>query len=104
MSDDRFPDRPRRLEREFGVPFAGDILPPARWTQTALKSFPTEGRLNWKDLFGREAPVVLDLGCGNGRWALYSAVTRPRYDHLGFHRPGPQQQDRHPRSADQYAG
>jgi tRNA (guanine-N7-)-methyltransferase len=74
---------PRRIEREFGVPFPGDILPPERWAQTALKKMPDEGSLNWKELFGREAPVVLDLGCGNGRFTIGSALARPTHDHLG---------------------
>jgi len=72
------------LEREFGVPFAGTILDPSQWTQTALKKMPETGRLDWHDLFGRSAPVVLDLGCGNGRYALTSAVTRRDFDHLGI--------------------
>ncbi|MFO0850517.1 MAG: methyltransferase domain-containing protein [Gemmataceae bacterium] len=75
-------DAPRRIEREFGVPFPGEVLPPERWTQTALKAMP-EGRLDWPTLFGRVAPVVLDLGCGNGRFAIGSAVVRPTHDHLG---------------------
>jgi tRNA (guanine-N7-)-methyltransferase len=73
---------PRRTEREFGVPFPGEILPPERWAQTALKKMP-DGRLSWKELFGRDAPVVLDLGCGNGRFLIGSAVARPDHDHLG---------------------
>ena len=60
--------QPRRVEREFGVPFAGQILDPSQWTQTALKSYPADGRLNWAELFGRTAPVVLDLGCCNCRF------------------------------------
>lgn len=71
------------VEREFGVPFPGRILPQDKWTQTALKAMPAEGRLNWRELFGREAPVVLDLGCGNGRSTILSAVSRPTHDHLG---------------------
>jgi tRNA (guanine-N7-)-methyltransferase len=73
---------PRRIEREFGVPFPGEVLPPEKWTKTALRAMP-DGRLNWAELFGREAPVVLDLGCGNGRFLIGSAVTRPTHDHLG---------------------
>jgi tRNA (guanine-N7-)-methyltransferase len=73
---------PRRIEREFGVPFPGEVLPPEKWTRTALKAMP-EGRLNWKELFGRDAPVVLDLGCGNGRFLIGSAITRPTHDHFG---------------------
>jgi tRNA (guanine-N7-)-methyltransferase len=72
----------RRIEREFGVPIAGEVLPREQWTQTALKRLP-EGLFNWRELFGREAPLVLDLGCGNGRFTLGSAVWRPDHDHLG---------------------
>jgi tRNA (guanine-N7-)-methyltransferase len=74
----------RRLEREFGVPFAGEILDPSAWTQTALKKMPEEGRLSWGLLFGRDAPVVLDLGCGNGRFLIGSAWSRRDHDHLGI--------------------
>jgi tRNA (guanine-N7-)-methyltransferase len=74
----------RRIEREFGVPIAGEILEPAQWTQTGLKKLPAEGRLNWEELFGRPGPVVLDLGCGNGRFLIGSAVWRPDHNHLGI--------------------
>jgi tRNA (guanine-N7-)-methyltransferase len=73
----------RRIEREFGVPVAGEILDPALWTQTTLKRLPETGPLDWETLFGRRAPLVLDLGCGNGRYLLASAVWRPDHDHLG---------------------
>src|SRR5262249_38217374 len=75
---------PRRLEREFGVPFAGEVLDPSQGAKTALKQFPAEGRLNWAELFGRTAPVVLDLGCGNGRFLIGSAFSRRDLDHLGI--------------------
>ena len=71
------------IEKEFGVPFPGRILDPTKWTQTALKTMPAEGRLNWPELFGRVAPVVLDLGCGNGRFLIGSALARPECDHFG---------------------
>jgi len=73
---------PRRVEREFGVPFPGKVLDQSKWTQTALRAMP-EGWLDWRQLFGRAAPVVLDLGCGNGRFAIGSAFARPTHDHLG---------------------
>lgn len=73
----------RQIEREFGVPIAGEILPPEQWTHTALKRI-HDGQLNWAELFGRPAPVVLDLGCGNGRFLIGSAVWRPTHDHLGL--------------------
>jgi tRNA (guanine-N7-)-methyltransferase len=80
--DDKKPRR--QIEREFGVPFAGEILDPAKWTQTALKKLPPEGPLDLAALFGRTAPLVVDLGCGNGRFLLGSAVWRPDHDHLGI--------------------
>ena len=35
-------------------------------------------------MFGREAPVVLDIGCGNGRFVIASALARPEVDHIGI--------------------
>src|SRR5215467_11548805 len=74
----------RHIEREFGVPFAGEVLDPSRWTNTALKKLPADGPLDLEALFGRKAPLVVDLGCGNGRYLLGSAVWRPGHDHLGI--------------------
>jgi tRNA (guanine-N7-)-methyltransferase len=84
-SSHEHPNHPsgKRIEREFGVPFPGEILPPDQWTQTALKSYPSDGPLDWQQLFGRSAPVMIDIGCGNGRSTILSAVSRPHFDHLG---------------------
>jgi tRNA (guanine-N7-)-methyltransferase len=73
----------RQIEREFGVPIAGEILEPSQWTQTALKKLPDVGPLDLASLYGHSAPLVVDLGCGNGRFLLGSAVWRPDHDHLG---------------------
>ncbi len=70
-----------RIEREFGLPIPGEILPEDRWARTALKKVPP-GLLDWESLFGRRAPIVIDIGCGNGRSTLQSAVQRPDHDHL----------------------
>jgi tRNA (guanine-N7-)-methyltransferase len=75
---------PRRAEREFGVPIPGEILDSSQWSQTALKKMPEVGPLKWAELFGRVAPVVLDLGCGNGRFLLGSSIHRRDHDHLGI--------------------
>jgi tRNA (guanine-N7-)-methyltransferase len=74
----------RQIEREFGVPVAGEILDPGLWTNTALKKLPSEGRLDLAALFGRPAPLIVDIGCGNGRFLIGSAVWRPTLDHLGI--------------------
>src|SRR5262249_48701972 len=77
------PRKRRQIEREFGVPIAGEVLDPARWTQTALKRLPARGPLDLPGLFGRSAPLVVDLGCGNGRFLIGSAAGRPGPAHLG---------------------
>jgi tRNA (guanine-N7-)-methyltransferase len=73
----------RAIEREFGVPIAGEILSPEKWTRTGLKRLPEESTLDWQSLFGRQAPVVLDLGCGNGRFLIGSSYWRRDRDHVG---------------------
>src|SRR5262245_11405836 len=75
---------PERIEREFDVPIPGEIVEPERWTKTALKRLPPEGPLSWEALFGRTAPRIVDLGCGNGRYLLASALARPDHDHVGI--------------------
>jgi tRNA (guanine-N7-)-methyltransferase len=72
----------RRIEREFGVPIAGEIVPEEQWTNTALKEAPA-GPIDWESVFHRDAPVVVDIGCGNGRFLLSSTVWRPQFNHFG---------------------
>lgn len=73
---------PEQAETDFGVPIPGEVLPPERWARTALKRLPPAGPLDWAALFGRAAPVLLDLGCGNGRFTIANALLRPDVDHL----------------------
>ena len=73
---------PGEIEYEFGVAIPGTIKPQTEWARTALKQMP-DGPLNWTELFGRAAPVVIELGCGNGRFTLQSAIKRPECNHLG---------------------
>jgi tRNA (guanine-N7-)-methyltransferase len=70
-------------EFEHGVPIPGTIKPPDQWAHTALKKLP-EGALDFIALFGRKAPVVLELGCGNARYTLMSAIARPDHDHVAI--------------------
>jgi tRNA (guanine-N7-)-methyltransferase len=71
------------IEHEFGVPIPGVILPPEQWAKTALKKLPP-GLWNWEEIFGRQAPLIIDIGCGNGRFVLGSALERSEHDHLGL--------------------
>jgi len=75
--------KPTTIEREFGVPIPGRILEPARWARTALKKLPA-APIAWQTVFGRHAPLVVDIGCGNGRFLLGSALARPDHDHVGI--------------------
>src|SRR5207244_3417786 len=72
------------IEYELGVPIPGRILSESQWARTAIKRLPDPGPLDWAAVFGRTAPVVLDLGCGNGRFLIGSALSRPTHDHLGI--------------------
>jgi tRNA (guanine-N7-)-methyltransferase len=72
------------VEREFGVPIPGEILEPARWARTALKKLPPQGPLDRVALFGKAAPLIVDLGCGNGRFLIGSALARPDHHHIGI--------------------
>ena len=69
------------IEYEFGIPIPGKILPESEWARTAVKTMPVPP-LNWESIFGRKAPVALELGCGNGRYTLLSALARPDVDHF----------------------
>jgi tRNA (guanine-N7-)-methyltransferase len=72
------------IEYEHGIAIPGRILPESEWTRTAVKRLPETGPLDWEAVFGRSAPVVLDVGCGNGRYTLGSALARPGFDHFSI--------------------
>ncbi|GAC1333945.1 MAG: hypothetical protein NVSMB14_00930 [Isosphaeraceae bacterium] len=69
------------VEYEFGAAIPGRIVAPESWTRTGLKRLPAPP-LVWRDVFGRDAPIVVELGCGNGRFTLLSALARPDHDHF----------------------
>jgi tRNA (guanine-N7-)-methyltransferase len=69
---------------DYGVPIPGKVLLPDQWARTAIKRLPSPGVIDWRAIFGRDAPLVLDLGCGNGRFVISSALARPEVDHVGI--------------------
>ena len=42
--------------------------------------------LDWRSVFGREAPVEIDVGCGKGNFLAWLAGTKPEHDFLGVDR------------------
>jgi tRNA (guanine-N7-)-methyltransferase len=76
--------KPGDIEYEMGVPFPGKILERDQWAQSALKQLPQTGALDLPALFGREAPMAVEIGCGNGRFTISSAIRRPDWDHLAI--------------------
>lgn len=60
------------------------MLPREQWTRTRVGLGPAGGWFDWRTAFGRDARRVVDLGCGNGRWLIQSALARREVDHLGI--------------------
>lgn len=99
MTDPRHADRqseisiePRRV-RSF-VLRQGRITPAqfqafeAHWSRFGLDY--TDQRLDLDSLFARPAPVVLEIGFGNGEQLLHATVNEPERNFIGIevHRPG----------------
>lgn len=51
---------------------------------------PDAGRLVWSEVFGRSAPVTVEIGFGNGESLAAQALAHPEQDFFGIevHRPG----------------
>jgi tRNA (guanine-N7-)-methyltransferase len=76
----------KRLRRDsrLAPPFPGRVLPREQWSRTRVGLGERGKPFDWGAAFAREAPRALDLGCGNGRWLIASALQRPGVDHLGI--------------------
>ncbi len=75
---------PGQTEYEFGIPIPGLIVPAESWAKTAIRRLPESGPIDWSTVFGRSAHLCLDIGCGNGRFTLASAVERPEWNHVAI--------------------
>ena len=87
------PERHKRTVRSF-VRRAGRIT--ASQQRALDELWPTYGipyrpaLLSFPDLFGRDAPVVLEIGFGNGETLVEQAAAHPDHDFVGIevHEPG----------------
>lgn len=70
-------------ENDWGVPLPGEIVPELQRTNTHLKRLPL-GQFRVMDVFGHDAPLVVDLGCGNGRSVIQQALAHPEMVYLGI--------------------
>lgn len=94
MSEQLTPDgRPLRTVKSF-VRRQGRVTPAQEkaleedWPRFGLTV--AQGLLDWTHAFGRQAPVVFEIGCGNGEMILHLAETYPHNNYVGVevHRPG----------------
>ncbi|MEZ5460791.1 tRNA (guanosine(46)-N7)-methyltransferase TrmB [Dokdonella sp.] len=99
MTDPRHANRPSetasesRRVRSF-VLRQGRITPAqqqafeSHWSRFGLDFTPTNVDLD--DLYGRSAPVVLEIGFGNGEQLLHAGIHEPEKNFIGIevHRPG----------------
>ncbi len=56
------------------------------FSNSAAVEAPAEGELCLEELFGRAAPVEIDLGSGAGSFLLAMAVAHPERNFLGVER------------------
>jgi tRNA (guanine-N7-)-methyltransferase len=45
-----------------------------------------EPPIDWRDLFGNDNPVEVEIGCGNGRFLLEAAKRHPEINYVGIER------------------
>lgn len=56
------------------------------YSQVALQWEPGQGRMDWVQVFGRTAPVHLEIGSGKGTFLVSEAQAYPERDFLGVER------------------
>ena len=39
---------------------------------------------NWNSLFSKKQPLVVDIGCGSGKFILQAALIKPNFNYIGI--------------------
>jgi tRNA (guanine-N7-)-methyltransferase len=76
---DRKPEEFRRPDANPYVRSHAEFGPPL-YTAEQIRAY--KGR--WADLFGREAPLVLEIGSGNGEFMVDIARQNPQWNYVGI--------------------
>lgn len=86
MSTDRTTILIGDQEWELREAIPGRILPESQWSEVARETGLPRGPVMAADLspMGTAGPLILDLGCGNGRFSLLSALARPGMAHVAI--------------------
>ena len=73
-------------EWELRTAIPGRILPQPQWSDIAKETTLPRGPLTAAVLAAVDSPgsLILDLGCGNGRFTLLSALARPSVPHIAL--------------------
>ena len=76
----------RRTRTTAGMCEPAEMSPPELRTPAAGESNPSVGLEGWPRMFLRPAPIVCDLGAGNGRFAATYAELHPEWNVLAVER------------------
>ena len=63
-------------------PTTGDVLDAAPGTGFVLKDHPIKGKWN-SEMFQKDQPIVLELGCGKGEYTIDLALRNPSFNYIG---------------------
>src|SRR5579862_1665052 len=66
----------------------GRVILPAATTPSELPLDKLPQPADWAAVFGRNAPLIVEIGCGAGRTLIGMALQRPECDFIGIERAG----------------
>jgi tRNA (guanine-N7-)-methyltransferase len=76
--------KPRRLSAEELAPYVWELPPAARGRWGIRPGSATPTPIDWRELFGNENPVEVEVGFGKGLFLLTAAAERPDLNFFGI--------------------